>query len=85
MNLMTSKFVIDDVLWDNYFSIGVNRVQAMANLWDDYQNGMLFPWAGEEYGITENELLASIARLTTALVGADLTEVAGMKSVPSKG
>lgn len=78
----TSKFVIDEILWEHYYSIGVNRIQAMANMWDDYQNGLMFPWAGEEYGVTEKELIESIARLTTALIGTDLHEVVGTTFIP---
>jgi hypothetical protein len=70
----TSKYAVDEILWENYYSIGVSRAGAMANIWCDYENGMMFPWANEEWGITEKELLESIARLTLALIDTDLTE-----------
>lgn len=78
----TSKYAVDEILWENYYSMGVNRIQAMANIWDDYDNGTMFPWASEEWGITENELIEAIARLTTALIGTDLHEVVGTSFAP---
>ncbi len=53
-----------DMLWDNYFTLSTDALEAMAIIWDEYANGTLAEFMLESHGITEDDILDILISLT---------------------
>lgn len=55
---------VQDLIWENYYTLSTTAVQAMAIIWEEYSNGELVKWVTEEQGLTEGDLILILAHLT---------------------
>ncbi len=67
--------VFSEAIWENYYTLSATPIDAMANIWDDYQEGYLLSWA-LGVGLTEDSLLNILATLTQNMRTMDLTKTA---------
>lgn len=67
---------LDTLLWENYYFLSTTKVQAMEAIWHDFAVGHLQSWGSETWGITSDDILKSLARLTLKLVGTNVNELA---------
>jgi hypothetical protein len=66
--------ILAEAIWDNYYTLGSNPIQAMQALWSEYP--LLVKWAAEDYEVSEADLLQVISRITVTLTGMDTTKTA---------
>ncbi len=67
---------LDRILWENYYFLATTRAQAMEAMWGDLANGTLVSWALDSWGLESDDILRSFARLTVAMLGKDVNEMA---------
>jgi len=58
------RIEVMDMLWDNYFTLSTNAVEAMAIIWDEYANGTLAESMSENHDMTEDDILDILSSLT---------------------
>jgi hypothetical protein len=76
MSKKISKMELAEMIWDEYYTLSVTPLQAMANLWEEYASGTLYSWANETFDVGHNELLKIISVLTRDLRKMDLSKTA---------
>ena len=76
MRNKTTNMELAEILWDNYYVLDANPLQAMANLWNDYAHGTLREWAKESFSISDKDLLHVVTVLTKDLRRMDLSKTA---------
>ena len=68
---------LDNILWENYYFLATTRAQAIEAICGDLANGTLLAWALDSWGLTSDDIVRSIIRLTTdQLLGKDINEMA---------
>jgi len=68
---------LDTILWENYYFLATTRAQAIEAIWGDLANGTLMSWALDSWGLTSDDIVRSITRLTTKhVLGKDVHEMA---------
>lgn len=68
---------LDKILWENYYFLATTRAQAIEAIWGDLANGTLMSWALDSWGLTSDDIVRSITRLTVdQVLGKDINEMA---------
>jgi hypothetical protein len=75
--MILSNDELDKVLWENYYFLATTRAQAIEAIWGDLANGSLLAWALDSWGLTSDDIVRSITRLTVDhVLGKDINEMA---------
>lgn len=62
MTSVNDRTEVREILWENYYALTTTAVEAMENLWGDYNN--ITKWIVDEHGLTEVDFLIILSELT---------------------
>lgn len=64
------------MLWENYYTLSATPVEAMADIWAEFDAGHLYPWVTEEHGVALETLLEALCILTRSITEETLRQPA---------